>query len=897
MALLDRFRSLPAGKHTNPEVRLAYVEALSIDEREQLAAAALEDDSARIRRAAVAKLMDPAVLAVVARDDADPGVRAAAAQMLRDIALESFEEAGEAESVAAVEALSVQPDSKIISQIAKSATREPVARRALAAITDSRMLGSIARHAALESIRRTAFEGLSEREDIIAVAMNGEFKDTAVAAVERLTDRNDLEQVAARSNNRNAAKRARGILRELDERAEPEAAVATSPPDASERQTRVDETAAELRALEEEKERQLKAERERIAADLSRQREEQLALERAAAQAAADDKARKDAERRRARKIELVAELEAAAGETDLQSSRARIALVQREWKDLTSATPADADLAERYAAAEASLAARQAEAREADARARQEGLHEMHRLLARVEPLAAQEDLASKAIERAVRDVRAALAAMPLLPSKRDFEDVSRRLKAVQTALAPKLQDLRAMADWQRWANVGIQEALCEKMEALKSHEDPEEIAHRVRELQQQWRLAADVPRTRGDALWRRFKAAHDEIWPRCEAYFATEATKRAENLSKKIALCERVEALADSTSWIQTAEEIKRLQADWKTIGPVSRGQEKSVWDRFRIACDQFFKRRHDDLVKRKAMWAENLVKKEALCVSVEALADSTDWDTTAAEIKRLQAEWRTIGPVKKNRSDAIWQRFRGGCDRFFTRYAQRHEIARGERAAAREVICAELEALAASTDTDSSDAPPAATASATLMDTVRTLRARWQQEVAQRGVEPQRAMALDQRFAAAFSAVMAKWPTVFNGTDLDPEANRQRMEALVQRVEGLDSSLGGVAAAADASLTPATRLAAMLKDALAANTIGGKVDEESRWRAAQEDLRKAQAAWSRIGPVRESDRRVLTDRFQRACRRILERAGHPGETGRTGEAGRVGRAGGPR
>jgi Domain of Unknown Function (DUF349) len=250
-----------------------------------------------------------------------------------------------------------------------------------------------------------------------------------------------------------------------------------------------------------------------------------------------------------------------------------------------------------------------------------------------------------------------------------------------------------------------------------------------------------------------------------------------------------------------------------------------------------------------------------------------------------------------VKKNRSDAIWQRFRGGCDRFFTRYAQRHEIARGERAAAREVICAELEALAASTDTDSSDAPPAATASATLMDTVRTLRARWQQEVAQRGVEPQRAMALDQRFAAAFSAVMAKWPTVFNGTDLDPEANRQRMEALVQRVEGLDSSLGGVAAAADASLTPATRLAAMLKDALAANTIGGKVDEESRWRAAQEDLRKAQAAWSRIGPVRESDRRVLTDRFQRACRRILERAGHPGETGRTGEAGRVGRAGGPR
>ena len=127
------------------------------------------------------------------------------------------------------------------------------------------------------------------------------------------------------------------------------------------------------------------------------------------------------------------------------------------------------------------------------------------------------------------------------------------------------------------------------------------------------------------------------------------------------------------------------------------MSRGQEKAIWERFRVACDRFFTRRQADLVERKAVWAANLAKKEALCAQVEALADSTDWDATAAEIKRLQAEWKTIGPVKKSRSDAIWQRFRGACDRFFARYAQRHDIARAERVAAREAICAELEALA--------------------------------------------------------------------------------------------------------------------------------------------------------------------------------------------------------
>jgi hypothetical protein len=106
MALLDRFRSLPASKHPDADVRLAHVESLAIDEREQLASFAREDESPKVRRAAVGKLMDPSVLAIVTHDDTDSGVRAHAASMLRDIALEAFEETGEPDSLAAVGALS-----------------------------------------------------------------------------------------------------------------------------------------------------------------------------------------------------------------------------------------------------------------------------------------------------------------------------------------------------------------------------------------------------------------------------------------------------------------------------------------------------------------------------------------------------------------------------------------------------------------------------------------------------------------------------------------------------------------------------------------------------------------------------------------------------------------------
>ena len=285
----------------------------------------------------------------------------------------------------------------------------------------------------------------------------------------------------------------------------------------------------------------------------------------------------------------------------------------------------------------------------------------------------------------------------MPQLPSKQDYDEIVRRLKAAQTALTPKVQELRDVADWQRWANVGIQEQLCEKMEALKAVEDPEEIARQVRDLQQQWRQAADVPRAQGEALWRRFKAAHDEVWARCEAHFAAQAEARAENLAKKIALCERAEALADSTNWIQTADEIKKLQAEWKTIGPVTRGQEKAIWERFRAACDRFFTRRHADLAERKTMWAENLAKKEALCVKAEALAESTDWDADRGRDQAAAGRVEDDRPGQEDplRSDlaALPRRLR----RFFARYAQRHDIARGERLAAREAIVAELEGLA--------------------------------------------------------------------------------------------------------------------------------------------------------------------------------------------------------
>jgi hypothetical protein len=954
MALLDRFRAQSGHKNPDAAARLQFVQELPLDERDLLTEVAREDSDPRVRRAAVAKLMDPVALAAVARADADEQVRVQAVSMLRDIALEAFEGLGEADSLAAVAAID---DPKTLIGIARNASREATAHAALARVTDGHALGSIARHAEQESVRRAAFDRLHDHAELLSVALNSEFKDPTLAAVERITARAELEQIAARAKNKSASKRARAIVREMDERLAAEeqeareAAAASTAAAAAAVAPVVEDPAEAARTVPEESDRQEEPAREgadRAEADrLAREGREAAArprvdlcerieriqgekaleeLELATAEwegmPALDDRGShdelmrrferaaracqkrhaewKDVERRRARLRELADEAARAAALDDLPAARKQFAAIRREWHDLGAGMISDPAVTERYAEAQTAFAARDAAAHEQDQKARREALVRAQQLVTRIEAVAARTDLTLKSGERALKDVRAALSSVPQLPSKKDYDEIVKRLKGAQTALMPKVQELRDVADWQRWANVGIQEQLCEKMEALKAVEDPEAIAKQVRDLQIQWRQAADVPRAQGEALWKRFKAAHDEAWTRCEAHFAAQAEARGGNLAKKVALCERAEALAESTNWIQTADEIKKLQAEWKTIGAVSRGQEKSIWERFRTACDRFFTRRHADLAERKTVWADNLAKKEALCAKADAIKDSVDWDAAALEMKRLQAEWKTIGPVKKSRSEALWQRFRGAADQFFARYAQRHDIALGERVAAREAICQELEALAAPVPSPQSPVPspapslegtePASAAQAgespvpspqspvepppDLMATVRTLRGRWQAEIAARGVDRDRALALDDRFAKAFAAVIGRWPSVFGGSDLDPDANRKKMETIVARIETLAKSISGAASpGADAALSPTARMAAMLKEALAANTIGGKTDDDSRFRAAADDVRQAQAALSRIGPVPDQVRRALADRFQRATRRISD------------------------
>ena len=220
---------------------------------------------------------------------------------------------------------------------------------------------------------------------------------------------------------------------------------------------------------------------------------------------------------------------------------------------------------------------------------------------------------------------------------------------------------------------NLEIKTHLCEAAEKLADENDVISAFHQLQKLHQEYRETGPVAKELREEIWARFKAASTVINKRHQQHFEELRSKEEENLTKKTALCEKVEEIAkeeikNAGDWDKKTKEIIAIQAEWKTIGFAPQKMNVKIFERFRRACDDFFKRKGEYFKLLKEELLNNLAKKKALCEQAEALKDSTDWKETGDKLTRLQKEWKTIGPVQKKYSDAVWKRFISACDYFF-------------------------------------------------------------------------------------------------------------------------------------------------------------------------------------------------------------------------------------
>ena len=220
---------------------------------------------------------------------------------------------------------------------------------------------------------------------------------------------------------------------------------------------------------------------------------------------------------------------------------------------------------------------------------------------------------------------------------------------------------------------NLEVKLHLCETAEKLATEEDVISAFHQLQKLHQEFREAGPVAKEQREEIWERFKTASAIVNRRHQQHFEGIKEREQRNLDEKIVICEIVESLDYNQmitfqDWQDKTEEVLALQAKWKTIGFAPQKMNTKIFERFRTACDDFFKRKSDHFKSLKNGMNENLEKKKRMCEQAEALKESTDWKATADALTKLQKEWKEVGPVAKKYSEVIWKRFVSACDYFF-------------------------------------------------------------------------------------------------------------------------------------------------------------------------------------------------------------------------------------
>ena len=282
-----------------------------------------------------------------------------------------------------------------------------------------------------------------------------------------------------------------------------------------------------------------------------------------------------------------------------------------------------------------------------------------------------------------------------------------------------------RELRDYDFKKNLEQKQQLCEEAEALDEETDIVTAFRKLQELHNKWREIGPVAKELREELWARFKAASSAINKKYQTFFEDRKSKEKENADAKTELCEKIEQITTDNlktyaQWDEVTKQIIALQEDWKKLGYASRKANAALFARFRKSCDDFFAKKAEFYKTMKDELSSNLAKKIDLCERAEALMDSTEWKEATDKFVEMQKEWKTIGPVVKKHSDAVWKRFIAACDHFFEQKKKQnvnvHAVEHDNLKAKKEVIAT----LKATIEEAAEDAA----------QTVRNLMDRWQE-----------------------------------------------------------------------------------------------------------------------------------------------------------------------
>ncbi|WP_455499108.1 DUF349 domain-containing protein [Coprobacter sp.] len=253
--------------------------------------------------------------------------------------------------------------------------------------------------------------------------------------------------------------------------------------------------------------------------------------------------------------------------------------------------------------------------------------------------------------------------------------EDLWNRFKAASTVVNKAHQQHFEALKADEQQNEEAKLAICAEIEAidmaaLKSFNAWDEKTKEIISLQERWKGIGFASRKVNNTLFERFRKTCDEFFKQKAEYFKRVKDEMALNLEKKKSLCERAEALKDSTDWKNTTDQMVAIQKEWKTIGPVSKKYSDAVWTRFIAACDYFFEQKNKQTASQRQIEQENLLLKKSVIEKLELLDEAMAPAEAIALVRTLMAEWNQIGHVPFKEKDKIYKNYQAALDKHFKR-----------------------------------------------------------------------------------------------------------------------------------------------------------------------------------------------------------------------------------
>ncbi len=270
------------------------------------------------------------------------------------------------------------------------------------------------------------------------------------------------------------------------------------------------------------------------------------------------------------------------------------------------------------------------------------------------------------------VKEIQREWKAIRVLP-KEAVQDLWDRYNLLQNKFYDNHGINIELKELDRQKNLEAKIELTKKVEELHNEKSIKRCFILLNKLHEDFKNVGPVPQESREPIWLAFKSASDAVYEAKRAVYEELEKAKEENLAKKILLVEKAEvfnAVKPETikDWNEKTKVFEDLFSEWKKIGPVPKSDKDAAWTKFNGIRNDFYTGRKAFFKVLNAEKGTNLKAKEALCASVEALAESKDWAETTKKILNAQAEWKKIGPVPEKVNQAIWKRFRSACDKFF-------------------------------------------------------------------------------------------------------------------------------------------------------------------------------------------------------------------------------------